>query len=278
MRYAEQPALTTGLRRERIDTTVTPPPTLSVVIPCLNDAPLLRRCLTTIAAQTDPRHEIIVVDNGSTDDSAAVAREFGARVVDEPRRGITWATQSGFDAATGEIMLRTDADITMPRDFMARLRATWTRALRNPGRRVVGVTGGGEFEIPGWHGRALTAAYLGSYRLTAGWALGHQPFFGTNYSISRAWWNEVRESVDFSDTLVHEDMHLSFAVRPDETVWLQRDLVLPMDPRAVQGAGQVAHRFRRGFHTIRVNWARELPQDRLSRRGALPAALDRWVR
>ena len=66
MRYAEQPALTTGLRRERIDTTVsTPPPTLSVVIPCLNDAPLLRRCLTTIAAQTDPRHEIIVVDNGN---------------------------------------------------------------------------------------------------------------------------------------------------------------------------------------------------------------------
>ena len=279
MRYAEQPALTTGLRRERIDTTVsTPPPTLSVVIPCLNDAPLLRRCLTTIAAQTDPPDEIIVVDNGSTDDSATVAREFGVRVVDEPRRGITWATQSGCDAATGDIMLRTDADITMPRDFMARLRATWIRALRYPGRRVVGVTGEGEFEISGWRGRALTAAYLGSYRLTAGWALGHQPFFGTNYSISRAWWNEVRESVDFSDTLVHEDMHLSFAVRPDETVWLQRDLVLPMDPRAVQGAGQVAHRFRRGFHTIRVNWARELPQDRLSRRGALPAALDRWVR
>lgn len=279
MRYAEHPALTTGLRRERIDITVsTPPPTLSVVILCLNNAPLLRRCLTTIAAQTDPPDEIIVVDNGSTDDSAAVARELGARVVDEPRRGITWATQSGFDAATGDIMLRTDADITMPRDFMARLRATWIRALRYPGRRVVGVAGKGEFEILGWRGRALMAAYLGSYRLTAGWALGRQPFFGTKYSISRAWWNEMRESVDFSDTLVHEDMHLSFAVRPDETVWLQRDLVLPMDPRAVQGAGQVAHRFRRGFHTIRVNWARELPQGRLSRRGALSAALDRWVR
>ena len=73
------------------------PRTLGVVIPCLNDAALLRRCLAAFADQTVPADEIIVVYNGSTDDSAAVAAEFGARVVDEPRRGITWATRAGFD-------------------------------------------------------------------------------------------------------------------------------------------------------------------------------------
>ena len=42
---------------------------ISVVIPCLNDADLLRRCLVSLAAQEVPADEIIVVDNGSTDDS-----------------------------------------------------------------------------------------------------------------------------------------------------------------------------------------------------------------
>lgn len=46
---------------------------ISVVIPCLNDADLLRRCLVSLAAQEVPADEIIVVDNGSTDDSIEVA-------------------------------------------------------------------------------------------------------------------------------------------------------------------------------------------------------------
>ena len=55
--------------------------TISVVIPVYNDAALLRRCLEALAAQTRRADEIVVVDNGSTDDSAEVARRGGARVV-----------------------------------------------------------------------------------------------------------------------------------------------------------------------------------------------------
>lgn len=251
---------------------------ISVVIPCLNDATLLARCLESLTTQTIVADEILVVDNGSTDESAEVARTYGARVVEEPRRGITWATQTGFHAATGEIMLRTDADVVVPQDFIERLHRTWDSADQHVGRRVVGLSGGGQFELPGTYGRFMTALYLGAYRMTSGWALGHQPFFGTNYSIRKDWWESVESSVDFTDTVVHEDMHLSFAVRPNETVWVQKDLVLPMDPRALRGFRQVVNRFYRGFHTIMVNWKRQLPQERLSARGKLPEFMDRMVR
>lgn len=139
-----------GEERKRVK----PQRTIGVVIPCFDDAVLLRRCLTAFATQTTPPDEIVVVDNGSADDSAAVAAEFGARVVDEPRRGITWATRTGFDASACDVMLRTDADVRPAPEFVEKLHAAWDDADANSGpahcqREVVGVTGSGRFELPG---------------------------------------------------------------------------------------------------------------------------------
>lgn len=254
---------------------------ISIIIPCWNDAVLLDRCLQALHAQQVRPDEIIVVDNGSTDDSAAVAHAHGARVLSEPRPGITWATQTGLHAATGDVLARIDADVAPAPDYLARLHDTWDAAERSQhqgGRKVVGVTGSGRFEIPGWRGDLLSRLYLGAYQATAGLALGHYSFFGTNYSIKREWWLEIAPAVDFSDTEVHEDMHLSFAVRPTETIWWQPDLILDMDARALRGVRQLRRRFRRGFHTVFTNWRTQLPQERLKERGVLPAPLAKLVR
>lgn len=244
-------------------------PTLSLVIPCLNDAPLLERCLASFTSQTVLPEEIIVVDNGSTDNSAEIAIAAGARVIEEPRRGITWATQTGFNAAGGDILLRVDADTEVGPGFVAKLHQTWKAASSSPGRRVVGVTGSARFDLPGARGRIASKLYLGAYRWSVGSALGHRPLFGTNFSILNDWWREVRDNVDFSDTFVHDDMHLSFAVRENETIWFQADLVVAMDDRALRGAQQLLVRFHRGFHTIRVNWRPHPPHRRLAQRGLL---------
>lgn len=248
-------------------------PSLSVIIPCLNDAQLLERCLRSLSAQSITPAEVIVVDNGSTDDSAAVARRHGARVVDEPRRGITWATLAGFDAADGDVLVRIDADVELAPDYLERVRDIWRAAVASPGRRVVGVTGSARFDIPGAVGDIASSLYLGAYFASVGSTLGHHPLFGTNYSIRADWWAQIRDDVDLSDTYVHEDMQLSFAVRPDETIWLQRDLVVGMDDRALHGLRQVAVRFHRGFYTIVRNWRIHPPHRRLAQRGRLGSRL-----
>ena len=71
---------------------------------------MLERCLLALREQRRPADEIIVVDNSSTDDSAAVARRHGATVVEERRPGITAAASRGYDAATGDIVARCDAE------------------------------------------------------------------------------------------------------------------------------------------------------------------------
>src|SRR4051812_1211839 len=89
---------------------------ISVVIPVKDDAEMLERCLRGIQNQRRPADEIIVVDNASTDDTLAVARRFGARVVREDRPGITAAASAGYDIARGELIARCDADSVVPAD------------------------------------------------------------------------------------------------------------------------------------------------------------------
>ena len=83
-------------------------PTISLIIPALNEAD----CLPTLLAEVPHAllHETIVVDNGSTDGTAAVARAAGARVVSEPRCGYGYACAAGVMAATGTILVFMDGD------------------------------------------------------------------------------------------------------------------------------------------------------------------------
>jgi hypothetical protein len=88
-------------------------PLVSVVIPCLNEAGSVGDCVCDAQRALDDSGlpgEILVVDNGSSDGSAAVAVEAGARVIDEPRRGYGSAYAAGFAEACGRFIVMADAD------------------------------------------------------------------------------------------------------------------------------------------------------------------------
>jgi glycosyltransferase involved in cell wall biosynthesis len=92
----------------------TPPdsPTVSAVIPCYNGARFLRETLESVRAQSHPVLEVIVVDDGSTDDSAAIAESFGppVRVIRQPNQGESVARNRGIDEAKGDWIAFLDAD------------------------------------------------------------------------------------------------------------------------------------------------------------------------
>jgi glycosyltransferase involved in cell wall biosynthesis len=81
---------------------------VSLIIPALNEAACLGPLLAEIPAGLV--YEVIVVDNGSTDDTAAVAEHAGVRVVSEPRRGYGYACAAGVAVACGEILAFMDGD------------------------------------------------------------------------------------------------------------------------------------------------------------------------
>lgn len=92
------------------------PVAVDIVFPCLNEA----AALPWVLSRLRPGYRAIVVDNGSTDDSAGVARSLGATVVEEPRRGFGSAAHAGLIAATAPIVAFCDADASMdPADLPA---------------------------------------------------------------------------------------------------------------------------------------------------------------
>jgi len=88
------------------------PETVSVITAVYNGARYLRESLQSILTQTVPPDEVIVVDDGSTDDSAAIARSFGSvvRVVSQPNAGQASALARGMALATGTCFAFNDAD------------------------------------------------------------------------------------------------------------------------------------------------------------------------
>ena len=227
---------------------------VSVVIPVKDDAAPLRRCLRALALQTRAPDEVIVVDNGSSDDSAAVARDAGARVIPCERPGIPAASACGYDAATGDIVLRLDAD-SLPA-------ITWVQTMtaafeRRP--RVGAFTGGARFVDGPRRLRApLAAVYLGAYTAVSYSALGHLPLYGSNLAFRRDAWRRVRGKVHLSPG-IHDDFDLAFHIGLRYPIGYARHAAMGVSMRPFGDPRAFAVRTIRGVRTVVVHWPQDFP-------------------
>ena len=241
-----------------------------MIIPVYNDAEFLSACLAALRLQTRQPDEVVVVDNGSTDASAHVARSAGVRVVTEPRRGIPAATSAGFDAATGDILARIDADSVPAPDWLERLEDAFAE---HP--EVSAVTGTAAFyggtPASRWFGRSC---YLASYFWAMERLLGHPPLFGSNYALRADAWRVLRETAHRTRADVHDDLDLSFQFRPDMTVRFDPSLGVAVSARPFQSWSGLARRIAWGVRTVAVNVLEESPaRRRAARRTAGALAL-----
>jgi hypothetical protein len=95
-------------------------PEISVLVPVHNGARFLAEALESARAQTLAPAELIVVDDGSTDGSAEIARALGATVIRQANAGTAAAVNTAREQARGELIALLDADDVWPRDKLAR--------------------------------------------------------------------------------------------------------------------------------------------------------------
>lgn len=106
---------------------------LSFVIPAYNEEKSIGACLESVLRQIENKNcgvEIIVVNNASTDRTKEIADSFpGVRVIDEPRKGLSSARQTGFSASCGDLIANIDADTRLTPDWIDKV---FKAFLENP--------------------------------------------------------------------------------------------------------------------------------------------------
>lgn len=230
-------------------------PSVSVVIPTRNDGLQLRTCLAFLSRQSRPADEIIVVDNSSSDDTAAICAAAGVRymLVDLP--GIPATAAAGFDAAASGIIARLDTDSRPPQDWLEHV----ARLLGTSGP-FTAVTGPGVFyggnPLVRWAGRHL---FLGAYFTVIGFMLGHPPVYGSNFALSRDVWAGIRADVVRDNADVHDDFDISYRLGPHMTVIYDPELKVGVSARPFASWSSFRRRIFMTLVTFRVEFAYEPP-------------------
>ena len=108
-------------------------PKISIIIPVYNVEPYLRRCIDSVLEQTMQDYEIVVVNDGSTDNSGSICDQYAnqydqIRVIHKQNGGLSDARNTGIKAATGDYILFLDSDDYLDTDALEKL---WTGVNKN---------------------------------------------------------------------------------------------------------------------------------------------------
>lgn len=174
---------------------------ISIVIPVYNEADQLGACLEAIARQTVMPYEVLVIDNNSSDATVAVAERYPfVRLLREPRQGVVYARDRGFDAASGDIIGRIDADTRLPSGWLTQIQTIFAD---NSVSAVSGPPHYYDFALASvadtidWRLRAHLSRKLSDYNF----------LWGANMAVRREAWVQVRPSLCRRQQL-HEDFDL----------------------------------------------------------------------
>ena len=233
-----------------------------MVIPTRNDAEMLAACLAALARQARPADEIVVIDNASTDNTAAVCAAAGARRITVELPGIAASTAYGFDAARCELIARLDTDPIPPADWLERV-----VAILEQSGPLSAVSGPGDFygetRFARW---VATSVYISGYIWALEKLLGHPPLFGSNFALRSEVWDRIRGSVHRGLPPVHDDLDISYQIPPEVTVIADPSLRVMVSARPLASWGSVGRRLAMAWTTFSIEFKQEGPFRRRRRR------------
>jgi glycosyltransferase involved in cell wall biosynthesis len=103
-------SVTVAVRSDSVYPSIHDDPLVSVIVPCYNGATFLEEAIRSALAQSYPQVEIIVVDDGSTDNSSEIAQRFPVRYIAQPNSGLSHARNVGIRESKGSYLVFLDAD------------------------------------------------------------------------------------------------------------------------------------------------------------------------
>lgn len=180
---------------------------ISLIIPAYNEEKEIAACLRA-AIKNAPENlvEVLVVDNASTDQTAAIASKVSPKikVVPEPKKGLTCARQRGYQEAKGDVLAFIDADTRMPKGWFEILNREFAKD-----RSVVCLSGPYYYyDIPVWQRALIHASYRYFFRPT--YSVTNSIVIGGNFAVKK---EAIRKIGGFDVTIPFYGEDTDLAVR-----------------------------------------------------------------
>ncbi len=195
-------------------------PDVSLYIPCYNASKYIEKCLSSILAQTYPIQEILIVDDGSTDDTVEVVKKFPSiQIVKHPEnRGLAAARNTGIRELKFEFIANIDSDCVAEKDWLEQLMKNMTENnIAGVGGKLVETN---RSTIPDYWRRVHMKQHWGEDRvINPQWLFGHSSVFRKNALESvNGYLEKFRTN--------YEDLDLSRRLR-------EKDYTIVYEPQAI---------------------------------------------
>jgi glycosyltransferase involved in cell wall biosynthesis len=202
-------------------------PHITIVIPAFNEETYLPECLIALNKQNYPKekYEIIVVDNNSTDRTAAIAKKYGCGVIKEFQQGYVHALNRGLKEAKGSVIAVTDAD-SKP-DY------EWIKTIANSMKDddVIGLTGLAKFDCKSrtlrylWNNSYMIFVYLHFF-------IGKPQFSGFNLAVKKKYVNLMGNiSPEYQ---IGADVHLGLSLKKYGKIKFDKKAIVVTSTRRFQ--------------------------------------------
>jgi glycosyltransferase involved in cell wall biosynthesis len=223
--------------------------TISVIVCAHNEARYLPACLHSVLAQSRIPDELLVINNASTDETPFVASQIPhVRVVDEARKGLVVARETGRRHASGDLLIYLDADCRAPLTWLERIERRFDRDAA-----LVALSGPYRYYDWDWTGRALIRAYDFTLAPATQLLVKHllrigTIFYGGNFAVRK----EALERIGGFDTSIEfhgEDTNVGRRLFAIGKVGLFHDCYLYTSARryVAMGKGAVFRLYVRNF-------------------------------
>lgn len=213
---------------------------LSIIIPAYNEKNYLKACLDSIAVQTDMPDKVFVIDNNSTDETAAIAASYPfVTVLHEKRQGQIFAQADGFNAADTDLLGRIDADTVLPKNWCAMVKHIYSE---HPD--ILAVSGRGvpyDFVLV----RTAITFFEFYHQKVSSFFSGHPMIWGSNCVITAPAWQAIKDDMSY-DPKLWEDYEMGLLIARHGTVRFDRRLRVGASFRTGHYGfvGQFAYQFR----------------------------------
>lgn len=204
---------------------------ISIIIPAYNEEKYIENALKSLINQKEKADEIILVDNNCTDNTVKIAKKYKnklpLKIIKEKKQGIAYSRNAGFNMAKNDILVKFDADSTLP--------PNWIKQVKNffkKNKNFVAYSNHFYLYDSFIFKKSLLPSFL--YQFFSKLIFGYEVLIGPAFAIKKFAWEKIKMEVCLDDNKVHEDIDITIHIAKYGKIYVDKKVIINISARRIK--------------------------------------------